>query len=166
MAESIIAERKPPWTMPAGLRKRSSTRIATRRTRRRFVHARQPEREVAVGRDLEGHAKGYPVGPSSRARERFTTLVTMTDTLFPGASELEGRAIREISAVAMDAPAAANSGPQRHGDGARAAGRHALVARHASRPHRPTWSDRDRFILSNGHAASCSTPWPTSSATT
>lgn len=76
----------------------------------------------------------------------------MTDTLFPGASELEGRAIREISAVAMDAPAAANSG---HSGTAMALAPLGValwgrVMRHD--PTDPEWSDRDRFIMSNGHA--------------
>ena len=34
----------------------------------------------------------------------------MTDNMFLGATELEGKVIREIAAVAMDAPAAAKSG--------------------------------------------------------
>ena len=34
----------------------------------------------------------------------------MSDLLYPGASKLEGRTIREIVAVAMDAPAKAKSG--------------------------------------------------------
>ncbi len=75
----------------------------------------------------------------------------MTDTLFPGASELEGKVIREISAVAMDAPAAANSG---HSGTAMALAPLGVtlwgrVMRHD--PTDPGWSDRDRFILSNGH---------------
>jgi len=76
----------------------------------------------------------------------------MTDTLFTGATELEGRAIREISAVAMDAPAAANSG---HSGTAMALAPLGVtlwgrVMRHD--PTDPGWSDRDRFIMSNGHA--------------
>ncbi|HUZ41722.1 MAG TPA: transketolase [Acidimicrobiales bacterium] len=75
----------------------------------------------------------------------------MTDSLFPGATELEGQAIREISAVAMDAPAAANSG---HSGTAMALAPLGVtlwgrVMRHD--PTDPGWSDRDRFILSNGH---------------
>jgi len=76
----------------------------------------------------------------------------MTDTLFPGATEREGKAIREISAVAMDAPAAANSG---HSGTAMALAPLGVtlwgrVMRHD--PTDPGWSDRDRFIMSNGHA--------------
>jgi transketolase len=75
----------------------------------------------------------------------------MTDTLFPGASELEGKVIREISAVAMDAPAKANSG---HSGTAMALAPLGVtlwgrVMRHDATD--PGWSDRDRFILSNGH---------------
>lgn len=76
----------------------------------------------------------------------------MTDTLFPGATELEGRAIREISAVAMDAPAAANSG---HSGTAMALAPLGVVLWGRVMRHDPTdpgWSDRDRFIMSNGHA--------------
>jgi transketolase len=73
--------------------------------------------------------------------------------MFPGASELEGRAIREVSAVAMDAPAAANSG---HSGTAMALAPLGVmlwsrVLRHD--PTDPLWSDRDRFILSCGHAS-------------
>jgi transketolase len=73
--------------------------------------------------------------------------------MFPGASELEGRAIREISAIAMDAPAAANSG---HSGTAMALAPLGVmlwsrVLRHD--PTDPLWSDRDRFILSCGHAS-------------
>ena len=75
----------------------------------------------------------------------------MTDTLYPGATELEGRVIREVVAVAMDAPAKANSG---HSGTAMALAPlgvmlWARVLRHD--PTDPLWSDRDRFILSNGH---------------
>src|SRR5271170_6838374 len=100
-----------------------------------------------------------PIRPSYFARvfgkcwgpARLTTLVAMTDTLFLGATDLEGRAIREISAVAMDAPAAANSG---HSGTAMALAPLGVtlwsrILRHD--PTDPGWSDRDRFILSNGH---------------
>ncbi len=88
---------------------------------------------------------------SSGGVSPFGTVVAMTDTLFPGASELEGKVIREISAVAMDAPAAANSG---HSGTAMAFAPLGVtlwgrVMRHD--PTDPGWSDRDRFILSNGH---------------
>jgi transketolase len=77
----------------------------------------------------------------------------MTDDMFHGASELEGRAIREIAAVAMDAPAMAKSG---HSGTAMALAPLGVmlfsrVLRHD--PTDPLWSDRDRFILSNGHAS-------------
>jgi transketolase len=73
--------------------------------------------------------------------------------MFPGATDLEGRAIREISAVAMDAPAAAKSG---HSGTAMALAPLGVmlfsrVLRHD--PTDPLWSDRDRFILSCGHAS-------------
>jgi transketolase len=77
----------------------------------------------------------------------------MADDLFHGANELEGRAIREISALAMDAPAAAKSG---HSGTAMALAPLGVmlfsrVLRHD--PTDPRWSDRDRFILSCGHAS-------------
>jgi transketolase len=77
----------------------------------------------------------------------------MTDDLYPGASILEGRVIREIVAVAMDAPTKAKSG---HIGTAMALAPlgvmlWARVMRHD--PTDPAWSDRDRFILSCGHAS-------------
>ncbi len=77
----------------------------------------------------------------------------MADTLYPGASPLEGRAIRQIAAVAMDAPARAKSG---HSGTAMALAPLGVmlwsrVLRHD--PTDPTWPDRDRFILSCGHAS-------------
>ncbi|HEY5121145.1 MAG TPA: transketolase, partial [Acidimicrobiales bacterium] len=77
----------------------------------------------------------------------------MSDELYHGASELEGRTIRNIAALAMDAPAAANSG---HSGTAMALAPLATtlfsrVLRHD--PSDPAWPDRDRFILSCGHAS-------------
>ena len=77
----------------------------------------------------------------------------MVDELYPGASELEGRAIREIAALAMDAPAQAKSG---HSGTAMALAPLGVmlfsrILRHD--PTDPRWSDRDRFILSCGHAS-------------
>ena len=76
----------------------------------------------------------------------------MTDSLYPHASDLEGRAIREVVTLAMDAPAKANSG---HSGTAMALAPLGVmlwgrVMRHD--PTDPGWSDRDRFILSCGHA--------------
>lgn len=77
----------------------------------------------------------------------------MVDELYPGASDLEGRAVREIAALAMDAPAQAKSG---HSGTAMALAPLGVmlfsrVMRHD--PTDPRWSDRDRFILSCGHAS-------------
>ena len=77
----------------------------------------------------------------------------MNDELFQGASELEGRTIRNMMALAMDAPAAANSG---HSGTAMALAPLATtlfsrIVRHD--PSDATWPDRDRFILSCGHAS-------------
>ncbi|NNN00407.1 MAG: transketolase [Acidimicrobiaceae bacterium] len=77
----------------------------------------------------------------------------MVDELYPGASELEGRAIREIVALAMDAPAQAKSG---HSGTAMALAPLGVLLFSRILRHDPTdvrWSDRDRFILSCGHAS-------------
>ncbi|HEV2426993.1 MAG TPA: transketolase, partial [Acidimicrobiales bacterium] len=77
----------------------------------------------------------------------------MTDSLFAGATELEGRAIRALMGVAMDAPAAAKSG---HSGTAMALAPLGVTlwSRHLRHdPAAPDWSDRDRFILSCGHAS-------------
>ena len=80
-------------------------------------------------------------------------MLTMTMPLYVGATELEDRAIRQIVALAMDAPAKARSG---HSGTAMALAPLGVtlfsrVLRHD--PHDPTWPDRDRFILSCGHAS-------------
>lgn len=84
---------------------------------------------------------------------RFTTLVVMSDTLFPGATELEGRVIRQVSSIALDGPAAANSG---HSGTAMALAPLGVMLWSRILRHDPTdpgWSDRDRFILSCGHVS-------------
>lgn len=73
--------------------------------------------------------------------------------LYTGASELEEQAIKEIVALAMDAPAKAKSG---HSGTAMAlaplgVALFSRVLRHE--PSDPHWIDRDRFILSCGHAS-------------
>ncbi len=77
----------------------------------------------------------------------------MVDHLFTGANELEGRAIREIMALAMDAPAKAKSG---HTGTAMALSPLGVTLFSRLMRHDPTdaqWLDRDRFILSCGHAS-------------
>ena len=77
----------------------------------------------------------------------------MADSLYHGASELEDRTIRQVVALAMDAPAAANSG---HSGTAMALAPLAtmLFSRVlAHDPRDPAWPDRDRFVLSVGHAS-------------
>ncbi len=77
----------------------------------------------------------------------------MATSLFPGATELEDRTIRQIIALAMDAPAAAKSG---HSGTAMALAPLAtmLFSRVLSHdPRDPEWPDRDRFVLSVGHAS-------------
>lgn len=85
--------------------------------------------------------------------DRVTTLSVVNDNLYPGASELEGRAIRQIAALAMDAPAAARSG---HSGTAMALAPLGVTLFSRVMKHDPTadhWLDRDRFILSCGHAS-------------
>ena len=77
----------------------------------------------------------------------------MTNELYPGATLLELRAIHEIVTLAMDAPIAAKSG---HTGTAMAlaplgVALFSRLLRHD--PSDPTWADRDRFILSCGHAS-------------
>lgn len=77
----------------------------------------------------------------------------MKTVTYAHASNVEDRAIREIVALAMDAPAKAKSG---HPGTAMALAPLAVtlfsrVLRH--NPTEPKWIDRDRFILSCGHAS-------------
>ncbi len=68
-------------------------------------------------------------------------------------TELDERAIAVVKGLAMDAPLAANSGHQGTAM-ALAPLAHVLftrVMRHD--PTNPDWPDRDRFVLSNGHAS-------------
>ena len=76
----------------------------------------------------------------------------MTDTIYPGASELEGRIIREVVTLAMDAPAKAKSGHT--GTAMALAPLGAMLWNRIMRhdPTDPNWKDRDRFIMSAGHA--------------
>ncbi|OYV59343.1 MAG: transketolase, partial [Actinobacteria bacterium 21-73-9] len=77
----------------------------------------------------------------------------MPEIRYEGATSLEDRAIRQIVGVAMDAPARARSG---HSGTAMALAPLGVmlwsrVMRHD--PTDPTWFDRDRFVLSCGHAS-------------
>ncbi|MGB5759983.1 MAG: transketolase [Acidimicrobiales bacterium] len=68
-------------------------------------------------------------------------------------AELEQQGISVIRALAMDAPRAANSGHQGTAM-ALAALAHVLFTRILNYDAKdPSWPDRDRFILSNGHAS-------------
>src|SRR5271166_3728916 len=77
----------------------------------------------------------------------------MASPTYLGATDLEDRAIRQIVALAMDAPARAKSG---HSGTAMAlaplgVALFSRVLRHD--PDDPSWPDRDRFVLSCGHAS-------------
>ncbi len=74
-------------------------------------------------------------------------------TTTENATDLESLAINVVRGIAMDAPAAANSGHQGTAM-ALAPLAHVLWTRIMNYdPARPDWPDRDRFILSNGHAS-------------
>ena len=90
---------------------------------------------------------------STNLHAGFTTLDEMTDDTYRGATPLEGRAIRQIVALAMDGPAKAQSG---HSGTAMALAPLGVmlfsrVLKHD--PRDPSFPDRDRFILSCGHAS-------------
>jgi len=90
---------------------------------------------------------------SARCDPSFTTLDEMTDDTYHGATPLEGRAIRQIVSLAMDGPAKANSG---HSGTAMALAPLGVmlfsrILKHD--PRDPSFADRDRFILSCGHAS-------------
>ncbi len=77
----------------------------------------------------------------------------MPEIRYEGATALEDRAIRQLVGVAMDAPARARSG---HSGTAMALAPLGVMLwsrllRHD--PTDPTWFDRDRFVLSCGHAS-------------
>jgi transketolase len=77
--------------------------------------------------------------------------VPAEETVFP--SELDALAVAVIRGLAMDAPLAANSGHQGTAM-ALAPLAHVLFSRVMRYdPADPTWMDRDRFILSAGHAS-------------
>jgi len=77
----------------------------------------------------------------------------MANALYPGATDLEDRAIRSIVALAMDAPAAAKSGHPGTAMALAPLGVTLFSRIMAHDPAEPGWIDRDRFILSCGHAS-------------
>jgi transketolase len=77
----------------------------------------------------------------------------MATLRFEGASDIEDRAIRQIVALAMDAPHQANSG---HSGTAMALAPLGVTLFSRVLRHDPldaSWADRDRFILSAGHVS-------------
>jgi transketolase len=156
IAESQQAATNPPWITPAGLAKRSCA--CTR-------HAVRPGSDLSVqtmprvrsqfggtcnGNDTCSSVLGMlgrmPPAPTPDARP------APTPDARPGA-DLEQLGINVIRGLAMDAPARARSG---HSGTAMALAplAHVLytrVMRHD--PSDPAWPDRDRFVLSNGHAS-------------
>ena len=75
--------------------------------------------------------------------------MTATDT----STALDKLAVDTIRTLSMDAVQKANSGSPGDADGAGAARLRALHARDAPQPANPDWPDRDRFVLSAGHAS-------------
>jgi transketolase len=164
IAESQHAARKPPWTTPTGLAKRWSAPI--RHTVRPGVvlsrHTIPRVRsqlggscnvgavtvETLPGRSAQAGVPAMPVGrvwamPPAPAPPGST----------PTDADLEQLGIDVIRGLAMDAPERAHSG---HSGTAMALAplAHVLftrVMRHD--PTDPAWPDRDRFVLSNGHAS-------------
>lgn len=120
--------------------------------RYRLVNTAKAEGQVAIWWYLESHDFRLPT--HSPCNSKFlTTLLTVKTVNYEHASPLEDRAIREIVGLAMDAPAKAKSG---HPGTAMALAPLAVtlfsrVLRHD--PTHPDWIDRDRFILSCGHAS-------------
>ena len=105
IAESAIAARNPPWIRPAGLAIRSSAVMA---------HTVTPGADLStqlrprVRSQLGGICRATSEA-SRRGRAAATQSVgslAVGDQLFRAPAQLEGRAIREIAAVAMDAPGA------------------------------------------------------------
>jgi len=82
----------------------------------------------------------------NRHRFRYSPRVPLT-------SEQDAQAVSLIRGIAMDGPLAANSGHQGTGM-ALAPLAHVLFSRVLRYdPSDPAWPDRDRFVLSNGHAS-------------
>ncbi|MEJ7721354.1 MAG: hypothetical protein WKF58_13370 [Ilumatobacteraceae bacterium] len=71
----------------------------------------------------------------------------------PLSPEQESQAISLIRGMAMDAPHHRQQRAPGHGDGARAARPRAVLRVMKLDPGEPLWPDRDRFVLSNGHAS-------------
>ena len=69
------------------------------------------------------------------------------------AADLDRLSINTIRTLAIDAVQKAQSGPCRRTDGFRAGRLHAVAGFSALRPADPLWPNRDRFVLSNGHAS-------------
>ncbi len=120
--------------------------------RHALVDTTKAEGQVAIWWYLESHGFRLPTH-SPCGRKFLTTLLTVETVKYEHASALEDRAIREIVGLAMDAPAKAKSG---HPGTAMALAPLAVtlfsrVLRHD--PTHPGWIDRDRFILSCGHAS-------------
>ena len=121
-------------------------------SRYRLIDTPKAQGEVAIWWDLECHDFRLPTH-SPCDRKFLTTLLTVETVKYEHATPLEDRAIREIVGLAMDAPAKAKSG---HPGTAMALAPLAVtlfsrVMRHD--PTHPGWFDRDRFILSCGHAS-------------
>ncbi len=90
---------------------------------------------------------------STKRLVAFTTIDEMTDDAYRGATPLEGRAIRQIVGLAMDGPAKAQSG---HSGTAMALAPLGVLLFSRILKHDPrdaSFPDRDRFILSCGHAS-------------
>ncbi|NNF55520.1 MAG: transketolase [Acidimicrobiales bacterium] len=89
-----------------------------------------------------------PPGAPNALLDSLTCVISTAN-----ATDLESLAINVVRGISMDAPAAANSGHQGTAM-ALAPLAHVLWTRIMKYdPARPDWPDRDRFVLSNGHAS-------------
>ena len=165
IAESQQAATKPPWITPAGLAKRSCA--CTRHTVRPgsdLSAQTMPRVRSQFGGTCNVGGNDTPPSvlgmlgrmapdPPPRGSSLAQHLVQPDADLVQPDAELEQLGINVVRGLAMDAPARARSG---HTGTAMALAplAHVLytrVMRHD--PSDPDWPDRDRFVLSNGHAS-------------
>jgi len=144
IAESQHAAAKPPWITPAGLANRSWA--STRQTVRPGTDL-STQTMPRVRSQFGGTCSGVAIS---------STVLGMLSCMppeLPHDPDLEQLGINVVRGLAMDAPERARSG---HTGTAMALAplAHVLftrVMRHD--PSDPEWPDRDRFVLSNGHAS-------------
>ncbi len=156
MDESAKAPRNPPCMIPAGLAKRSSARIRQMQ-RPGVVLSTQvmPRVRSLLGGTCMREGRGAAYVKVLPNRKRTVRVGAVTIPASPPVVQdprLVDLGINVIRGIAMDAPEPANSG---HSGTAMALAplAHVLWTRIMRYdPLHPEWPDRDRFVLSNGHA--------------